>query len=279
MIGCNYKFSAYELYGCINDVRNIAILLKTKLGYSDTDITVLVDDGSTEMPSKEVILRHLRSLMNSMYSGDISFIWYSGHGAQLENSTDDGGFNECWCPPDTIKHGTYIIDDTLSEIVRTAPANTTVFIGSDSCHSGTVFDLRYIVHNKSSDTVNRRPKYLFETRVLRSNINITNKVVPSHKTEYNIVMDVQQDDIYKETDATVIALSGCQDFDVSDETSSSIGAMSWAFQQCFDTSITLTDLLHNMRLLLSEFSQVPQLTLGKLLDPNIITFGDIIGIY
>lgn len=294
LIGCNYSFSgsACETYGCtlngcIDDVRNIASLLKQTLGYAEENITVLVDDGSSDMPTKQTIVSRLTSLVTEMRAGDTSFVWYSGHGAQIQNSAADGGFDECWCPPDTIESGDYLTDQVLNNIISAAPANSNLFIGSDSCHSGTVFDLEYIVQEVSGEFANRQipdvrgrqalSKSHFENLKLGSNKNIASRLVSSNENIRSIVdMEVLKDSLYTETNANVISLSGCQDFDTSSDAymnGEAQGAMSWAFLSSFEPDMTLTDLLRNMRTRLASngFTQVPQITLGRILNPNLTT--------
>lgn len=300
LIGCNYSFAGsaclrYDctLNGCIEDVRNLMEVLP-RLGYAPANLTILVDDGSTQMPTKAVIVAALTKLITSMQAGDSSFIWFSGHGAQLANNGAEGGFNECWCPPDTIESGAYLTDDVLSSILRLAPANTSVFLGSDSCHSGTVFDLAYLAQEPGGAGGNRdlaairgriplAPKRLMiAPQALRSNAGTHEKLVATRSIERGGPdMQVVADSFYAPTAASIVALSGCQDFDTSSDAfmqGESQGAMSWAFIACLSEaglSITLAELLRNIRGLLAEagFTQVPQLTFGQLLNPNTATLG------
>lgn len=287
LMGCNYDYvgSACVNYncvlnGCIDDVRNIKEFLMSKLGFYEENITLLVDDGSTLFPSKAVIISSLNSIINETKSGDITFIWYSGHGAQISNSESDGGFDECWCPPDTIQNGNYLTDNQLNSIIKNAPIDSTVFIGSDSCHSGTVFDLKYIAQeisgtdsNRSIDSLRGRtslPSDHFEKH-LKSSLN--QNFVSSKELIKNYSMNVLNDSFYLETSANIICVSGCQDFDTSAdayENNSPQGAMTWSFLASFDKTTTLVDLIKNMRTLLnsSGYGQVPQLTMGRIFDAN-----------
>lgn len=302
LIGCNYSFpgSACEIYdctlrGCISDVHNISSILTGKLGYLPQDISLIVDDGSTTLvPNKQTIITQLTNLMNEMVDGDVSFIWYSGHGVQVRNPSAEGGFNECWCPVDTIASGDYLTDMKLNEIIRLAPSGSNVFIGSDACHSGTVFDLKYMLTEPDGTNANRSisissirgrnalPEGIFAEKKFLAHDNLATNMVSGPKKEKTlnggVDMVVLEDSFYSPTNANVISLSGCQNFDTSAdawEEGMPQGAMSWAFDECFDISMSMTDILRDMRTLLSSsgYDQVPQLSLGILQNPNITTLG------
>lgn len=310
LFGCNYSFpgsvciaSGCTLEGCINDVNEISTLLST-CGFSSSNIQLFVDDGSTAFPSKQFFITSLNSFVSLMQPGDISFIWYSGHGAQIANAVSDGGYNECWCPPDTLSNGAYLTDDQLNAIVRKAPAGSTLFVGSDSCHSGTVFDLQYTVQDPSGANANRGLGLLGAIRgkvpltvfpPFHTNTNVKQKIVsanalaiasPTTATEEIASRGersqyvVYSDSSFPATNACIISLSGCQDYDVSADAyieNEGNGAMTWAFKKSFSPDSTLTSLLINMRKLLkaNRFTQVPQICMGNLLNPNLTTLKQI----
>jgi hypothetical protein len=296
LIGCNYDYAGSPclnygctLYGCIEDVKNIRTLLIAK-GYLPQNIVLLVDDGTTDFPDRSRFLSSFSSLVNSMQEGDTSFVWFSGHGAQLRNATSDGGYNECWCPPDTIDNGNFITDDELNEIVKIAPSNSTIFIGSDSCHSGTVFDLKYIAQevdgsfaNRDLDSIRGRIPLRNDFEVkFNSNTHLADRLIfSSDIVRSSSRMQILEDDSFDSTKCNIIVISGCQDYSTSaDAWQENIpqGAMSWAFRKCFADDISLVDLLRNMRTLLksSGFTQIPQLTMGQLIDPNTIKMENVL---
>ena len=304
LFGCNYNFlgsaciaSGCVLQGCIEDVRNISSLLETSCGFLSSNISLYVDDGSTTFPSKNVIKTSLSNLMTCMVAGDTAVVWYSGHGAQISNSGSEGGYNECWCPPDTLRNGQFLTDDELNAIIRLAPSGSNVFIGSDSCHSGTVFDLEYIMQNPSGGGANRGvelgavrgriPLRVFPN--LTGNTSVQEKISSSlenpssppaasrSSTKYQVISD----SLYTPTNACIVSLSASQDYDTAADAymgGENCGAMTWAFRENFSSSSTLTDLLENMRLLLkgAGFSQIPQITMGTLINPNLTTLGKLL---
>lgn len=295
LIGLNYSFPGSaciqydcELFGCIQDAKNIMTLLLNN-GYLRSNITLLLDDGSTEMPTREVILRELNFIVDNMTSGDTSFVWYSGHGAQKNNySSIDNGFNECWCPPDTITNSNYITDDEINAIIKKAPNNTTVFVGSDSCHSATVLDLKYIAVSDNMNETNRVAQIRGRDSTSSSVKFSSNKDVyknfivgGGHRQTIGSKYKVLDDSEFTETSSFIVSLSGCQDYDTSSDaflSGKSQGAMSWAFCTSFSNSMTLSDLLTNMRQLLKNtgFTQIPQLTFGRIINPDITTINKII---
>lgn len=104
LIGCNYKGTKAELKGCINDVRRMHRCLIDRYGFSDDDISILIDtDKSSTQPTGKNIRKALSNLVRSASSGDILFVHYSGHGTRLPAETgedDDTGYDECIVPTD-----------------------------------------------------------------------------------------------------------------------------------------------------------------------------------
>nr|XP_048319613.1 metacaspase-4-like [Ziziphus jujuba var. spinosa] len=123
-IGRNYPGTMVELNGCVNDVYQMKKCLLDRYGFSDDNITVLID-----------IYDALTRLVQSAEPGDILFIHYSGHGSRfpLEIGEDDEtGYDECLVPCDM----NFIFDDDLRDIVDQVPEGCSITIVSDSCHSG-----------------------------------------------------------------------------------------------------------------------------------------------
>jgi len=104
LIGCNYPGTKAELKGCINDVRKAYRCLIDRFGFSEDDITVLIDtDDSSTQPTGRNIRRALADLVRSAEPGDFLFVHYSGHGTRLPAETgddDDTGYDECIVPSD-----------------------------------------------------------------------------------------------------------------------------------------------------------------------------------
>ena len=57
LIGINYRNTADELFGCINDVNNVKVFLQSQLGY--TDFVMLTDDT----PAKPTGINILKQIL------------------------------------------------------------------------------------------------------------------------------------------------------------------------------------------------------------------------
>ncbi|KAK7405771.1 hypothetical protein VNO78_07380 [Psophocarpus tetragonolobus] len=140
LIGINYPGTKAELRGCINDVWRMHRCLIQRYGFSQDDITVLIDtDRSYKEPTGKNIRSALSTLVQSAAAGDVLFVHYSGHGTRLTAETgedDDTGYDECIVPSDM----NLITDDDFREFVEGVPTDCKLTIVSDSCHSGGLID-------------------------------------------------------------------------------------------------------------------------------------------
>ncbi|EER16730.1 conserved hypothetical protein [Perkinsus marinus ATCC 50983] len=145
LIGINYYGSKCELSGCIPDVYNMKRLLVETYHWNPNDIKLLTDDGQTERPTRENIVRYMHWLVRDAKPGDIFFFHYSGHGAQQADPLhlEEDGMNETIIPVDVQKAG-QITDDVIHEaLVDPLPSGARLTSVMDSCHSGTGMDLPY----------------------------------------------------------------------------------------------------------------------------------------
>lgn len=104
LIGINYPGTKAELKGCVNDVKRMYACLVDRYGFSEENITVLIDtDDRSTQPTGRNIRRALGILVRSAEPGDVLFVHYSGHGTRLPAETgedDDTGYDECIVPSD-----------------------------------------------------------------------------------------------------------------------------------------------------------------------------------
>lgn len=104
LIGINYPGTKIELKGCVNDVHRMHKCLVDRYGFSEKDITVLIDtDESYTKPTGKNIRNALSELITPAKSGDVLFVHYSGHGTRVpleEGEEDETGFDECIVPCD-----------------------------------------------------------------------------------------------------------------------------------------------------------------------------------
>eukprot|EP00798_Chlamydomonas_sp_ICE-L_P019940 gene19940-26648_t len=141
LVGCNYPGTNAALNGCINDVHGMAKMLKTYFGFSDSDMTIMVDtDKSTLQPTGKNIKAELVKMVSGAADGDILFFHFSGHGTQIPSDNDDeeDGKDEAICPTDM----NIIADDDLRIIFSplSKQPNTKFTMIADCCHSGTILD-------------------------------------------------------------------------------------------------------------------------------------------
>ncbi|XP_024008756.1 metacaspase-8 isoform X2 [Eutrema salsugineum] len=137
LIGINYPGTAVELRGCVNDVRRMRKCLIDRYGFTEEDITVLIDtDNSGTQPTGKNIRDALTKLIGSGKSGDILVFHYSGHGTRLPPEKgilgDATGFDECITPSDM----NLIMDHEFRDMVAEVKEGCRLTIISDSCHSG-----------------------------------------------------------------------------------------------------------------------------------------------
>ena len=138
LVGINDYQSINDLRGCLNDVTNMRDVLKSLLGFTNADISVLTDTRAT----KNNILARLNWMVNGARPGDYLVFHYSGHGSQIRDRDGDerlsDSLDELVCPWDMDWNlGTYITDDELNTLFRRLPPNVLLEVYLDSCHSGT----------------------------------------------------------------------------------------------------------------------------------------------
>lgn len=226
LVGINYTGTTNELRGCVNDVYIIRDLLVSQYKYKLEDIKVLTDQHAT----RENILREFTSLVQQAKSGDSICFTFSGHGYYFKdrNNEEADGQDELIVSVDHYA----IVDDEFKLILDThLKPGVNMFTLFDSCHSGTVLDLKYSFDNNTTTVINES---------------------------------------YKETKGNVVLLSGCRDNQVSMDgyiNNSFNGVLSSAFVYILrnNPSMTWNELLTKMRevLILNQLTQVPQICSGN----------------
>ena len=92
--------------------------------------------------------------------GDYFVFWNSSHGYQVKDKSGDelhDGVDEAICPYDTDPRDP-LMDDKLAQVFSRANPHVTVFMGSDSCHSGTLSRATVQELTQSSDNHYRAPR-------------------------------------------------------------------------------------------------------------------------
>jgi hypothetical protein len=222
LIGINYIGALDELKGCINDVDNISNILT---GYKSI---VKLTDNTDIKPTRNNILSELRKLLENSVAGDILILSFSGHGSQtidIGNDELDGKDEFIYAIDNKI-----IKDDEINAYIKTyLKPNVTFFAIFDSCHSGTMMDLKYnymdyIENPNNTDTMG------------------------------NVIMISGCRDDQTSADGFI--------------NSESQGAMTWSLLNSIKPNITWRQLITNMKdsLEASNYKQTPKLSSGKIID-------------
>ncbi|KAG2443849.1 hypothetical protein HXX76_002192 [Chlamydomonas incerta] len=167
LIGCNYVGSRVQLAGCKNDTLAMAeVVAGFWQGAGETHW--LLDPPNAEAdprPTKANILAELAWLTGDLVAGDQLFLYYSGHGKQVADTSGDeaDGKDEALVPLDYVTAGVLTDDELGTALLAKVPAGARLTIIIDACHSGTVLDLphRYYCNSITKDGKKPRKPYNF----------------------------------------------------------------------------------------------------------------------
>lgn len=134
VIGINEYFdSRANLRGPVKDADLIVDLLENQLDYKgvNTDIVVLTNQSAT----KDAIISEFEEIIREAQPGDRVFIYYSGHGHQVTDTSNDepDGCDEALLVAD----GKSITDDEIDSLLSRIQSDEILMI-VDSCFSGTI---------------------------------------------------------------------------------------------------------------------------------------------
>lgn len=238
LIGCNYINTPYSLSGCIDDAERVKNML-TQRGFNNFQ---LLTDLTSVKPTKANILSEFRQLLINSKAGDVLFFYFSGHGSYTIDTNGDETDGKDEMIISTDLQG--VLDDELRSIITSSMKDGVLLIGLfDSCHSGTMMDLKYNYLDS-----NNYDKY----------------------TENSNIGDCKGD---------IIMISGCMDAQTSAEAiiqNKFQGALTWAFLDTLQKTpdCSWRDLIKSMRdnLKTTGFSQIPQISSGSFenIDAQII---------
>jgi len=147
------------LQGCVNDARDMAMVLKDFLKFDDRDITVLANEQATKVN----IMGQLQSMVSDAKAGKLNYLVFSmsSHGTQVPDTSGDepDRADEAFCPHDLAQKGNQwdpahlIVDDELHDLFMELPKDVLLEVYLDTCHSGTGL--------KAIDLLlDRKPRYL-----------------------------------------------------------------------------------------------------------------------
>jgi len=154
LMGLNYTGTSSALNGCENDVENIRDFLIKDCGFLPSEIKVMTEDSvPNQRPTRANIISAINELVKDNNENSRLFFHYSGHGShQRDSGTDEADQqDESICPLDYSKAGMIIDDDLKKLLVNPLKAGARLTAIFDSCHSGSVLDLK---HEYSIDLTN-----------------------------------------------------------------------------------------------------------------------------
>jgi metacaspase-1 len=141
--------TAMILKGPHRDVLAMKGLLVDIYKYDPNDIAVLIDDDDPNhiQPTRENILAAIADLVDDARENDRFFFHFSGHSTQedTDDIEEEDRMNEFIVASD----GDTIKDDELREhLVKPLPPKSSLIAVFDSCHSGTLLDLKHFRCNQ-----------------------------------------------------------------------------------------------------------------------------------
>lgn len=232
LFGLNYANTDNSLNGCHNDVDNMNLLLKSK-GW----MTFVYKDNDFYITRKFVLSKLLELILTD---ADELFFHYSGHGSYQTDTNHDEDDNKdegivVYTDDNTHSGLELVIDDELKGIVSCARKNQKLYLFFDCCHSGTICDLGYNLYKKWNDVGG-----------------------------LTLIKDGKQND----TNAQVIAISGCLDNQTSSDAYISKkyqGACTRAFLDNYKDNKSIEQLILDMQkyMITNKYSQIPTISTGQ----------------
>lgn len=269
LVGINYLNTESELNGCYNDVVNVSQYLRSVLGYSQANITMLTDGNrgvagaSALPPTRQNILAGISALVDGMVAGDEVVFHYSGHGSLVRDTNGDEstGYDSCLCPVDyaapASAGGGIITDDEIRTLlINKVPRGARLYVILDCCHNGTGCDIRYKYEDYS---------LLLSPPSART---------PVWRTQQKAFANGK----YADTAGEVFMISGCRDEQTSADAyinNSFAGALTYAVfailraNQSSIRTYSWSNLLRDVRYFMrvNRYSQIPQIMTGQLISP------------
>ncbi len=185
-----------ELVACEADAEDMAEIAKINKFHATTLLT--------KAATRANVIGEISKAANTLKTGDIFMLSYSGHGGQVpdENGDEPDDLDETWC----LYDGEMIDDELNAQFAKFAPG-VRVLVFSDSCHSGTVTKVAYL---KSINAI--KPGTLYRYMPL----DIALRVYRKNKAFYDkILLDPSLKDAEDAVKASVLLISGCQDNQLS----------------------------------------------------------------
>jgi len=264
LIGINYPGTAHALRGCVNDVTSMTSVLKTNFGFSDRDITLIVDNQATTANMKNA----LEKFVSKVAPGDTLYFHYSGHGSQVYDESnpdfEPDGLDEIIVPVDIDWDTKIIRDDELKTIFDKVPNGVNLTVVLDCCNSGGGIDQanQYQPLGVARGGKDDNSKGL--GRYLPPPAHVTQIIIEKQRTR-NISLKPRA--LQRNVDTTGLMISGCQAHQTSADAfigGKYMGACTYYLQEVLRQTQysvdykTLVDMMNN-KLATAGYTQRPEL--------------------
>ncbi|KAF8217787.1 caspase domain-containing protein [Mycena galopus ATCC 62051] len=135
-----------EIKGAHDDVYKMRDLLLDHYEYTSSEITILVDDRNDGhvQPTRNNILAAIYEFVKDVKGGDQLCFYYCGQSTQIpaRSTNEEDGMDECLVPLDGLQMR--IVNNELHHtLVRPLPAGSQLVAILDTCHSGSLLDLKH----------------------------------------------------------------------------------------------------------------------------------------
>lgn len=248
-------------------------------------MVILTDDQRDPnfQPTRQNIINAIGWLVSGLAPGDSLFLHYSGHGGTVADKDGDELEDQTIFPVDHSRAGQITDDELNARICKMIPPGVRLTALFDCCHSGSVLDLPFMYKPDGSlhveDPKKEAGKLLLNAGLSALTRNPVGGLMSLGRAFKALTTDTtahrQKTVMTRGTAGDVLMLSGCRDGETSADTYiqsvGSTGAMSFAFLKVLSENPrqTYASLLQNCRTVLrGKYSQVPQLSSGKLMDMN-----------
>ena len=232
-------------------------------GYSNDQKSQVImrDDQHTDprgpfFPTGKNILAAMHWLISE--PNTCNFLHYSGHGSQVKDPDGDrdSGFDDTIVPVDFESNGQINSDKLHRTLVSALPANSTLFVIFDCCHSGSAIELPYVYRSDADGNVSlmdnvktgvgllRNASSLIQGGFTMDKLTQAKSLFAGANTFFKQLQhsgdEPKEEGVgeehfvedWKSEHKFVTMFSGCRDDQTSADANiegASVGAMSWAF--------------------------------------------------
>ncbi len=194
-----------ELMACEADATDMAAIARSK--------KFSVDTLFTKEASRDKVAGLITKAANTLRSGDIFLLSYSGHGGQLPdlNHDEKDKKDETWCLYDGE-----LVDDELYGLFGKFKPGVRILVFSDSCHSGSVTKVAFYEARGQMMARSGAPQEAPRYRAMP--LTIAQRTYLANREFYDpILKNPKLVEAQGKVQASVLLISGCQDNQLSQD--------------------------------------------------------------